>query len=465
MAAQLPKQLFWLEYVKRIIWDPFWWLIVMLFVFWVPFLRVWWWVIAPLLLSAQLKTLYLWWIRWDFAYPKLKWVVLEMIPPKEVLVPIKAMEDVFNVVWPLWDGANWRERWCEGELNYAPFWCSWEIVSTEGKIHFYLRVLAQHRASVETALFGHFPALEIHQVTDYVKNVPPNVPNAEWDLYGEDFILPKPEYYPIRTFDKFFEPQGERISAEEKRIDPINSLLESMSKLGPGENYWVQFITMPVQTSDEPDWPSEGHRAIAKISKRAEKKEKTFFQELTEVFGWLILGPTKEGSGEKAQYSWTSAEQTETGEREMVITPGEREIITEIDNKLKRAVFKTVVRAVYITKRDCWRSPHRVMMRSYLAHFATQNLNRLQFTGDTRPKVHYIWRKRRAFLRARKMFRNTVARLTPAFPNRQKYTAMLNTEEMATLFHFPIKISGASAPTLSSVDSKKSGPPPNLPVE
>ncbi|MBI3631452.1 MAG: hypothetical protein HY219_01115, partial [Candidatus Staskawiczbacteria bacterium] len=48
---------------------------------------------------------------------------------------------------------------------------------------------------------------------------------------------------------------------------------------------------------------------------------------------------------------------------------------------------------------------------------------------------------------------------------RQSISAILNTEEMATLFHFPIKITGLVAPTMARVESKKGGPPPNLPIE
>jgi len=42
---------------------------------------------------------------------------------------------------------------------------------------------------------------------------------------------------------------------------------------------------------------------------------------------------------------------------------------------------------------------------------------------------------------------------------------ILNTEELATIFHFPIKISGVSVPTVVGVEAKKGGPPANLPVE
>ena len=68
-------------------------------------------------------------------------------------------------------------------------------------------------------------------------------------------------------------------------------------------------------------------------------------------------------------------------------------------------------------------------------------------------------------MRARKMFRNYVLRFTPFFPERTQGMALLNTEEMATLWHFPIKITGLVAPTMSRVESKKGGPPPNLPME
>ena len=329
MARKLPSYLFWWEWVKKIIWDPFWWVILFLIILWVPFLRVWWWVFLPIMLQIQLKTLYLWYMGWDFDYAKQKWVFLEIIPPKEVLIPLKAMEDVFSAIWPIMDVANFREVWCDGELPNGPYWYSWEIASIEGKLHFYVRTLEQHRVAIESALFGHYPDIEIHEAQDYVKLVPPTIPNDEWDMYGEDWDLIKEDAYPIKTYEKFFEPQGERISAEEKRMDPIISLLEAMSKLGPGEHYWVQFTTVPVADYDEPDWRSEGQKIINKLAKRPEKKEPTLIEDLMHIARELIMGPEKEGEGESAKYSWVEQNKEESGEREMVLTPGEREIITK----------------------------------------------------------------------------------------------------------------------------------------
>jgi len=65
------------------------------------------------------------------------------------------------------------------------------------------------------------------------------------------------------------------------------------------------------------------------------------------------------------------------------------------------------------------------------------------------------------------MFRMAVLRFAPLFPERlaKDCNPILSTEEMATLFHFPLRVSGMISPAMGKVESKKAGPPPNLPVE
>ena len=125
--------------------------------------------------------------------------------------------------------------------------------------------MRQHKNVIETTLFGHYPDIEIREVPDYVKLVPPTIPNDEWNMYGEDYIFTQPDAVPLRTYEKFFEPQGERISAEEKRIDPISTLMESMARLGPGEHLWVQYVLYPVTDFDEPEWRKVGQKIVNKF--------------------------------------------------------------------------------------------------------------------------------------------------------------------------------------------------------
>ncbi len=442
-----------------------WWLFLFAIVLFFPFLRIWWWIFLPLMLAAELQELYLWWLRWDHNYANKKWVMLEMVPPKELLTPLKAMEDVYTVLWPtLHSPPNFREKWCEGILEFGAEWLSWEIASIEGKIHFYLRVTDGMRRSVEATLYAHCPQLEVREVPDYVKNIPSNLPNEEWDIYGEDFILGKKAALPIRTYEKFFEPQGEKISAEEKRIDPIASLLEQLAALGPGEQFWLQFILMTLDEEDEANYKKEGQKIISKIVKRPEKKKKTLRDEFMTIIRFIILGPVKVGEGEKASYKLVKPEKTETGENEMVLTPGERELVTEIENKLRKPVFRTFIRGFYVAKRANFKGANKTLTRSYFSHFFTPNMNFIKFSGKTRPKTKYLYRKSVPLQRSKRIMRNYINRFTPLFPDRKKEGAILSTEEITTLFHFPFKITGMAMPTTAAIQSKKSGPPPNLPM-
>ncbi len=466
MAVDISKLFFFRKQIQKIIVEPFWWVIAMMLVLYIPFLRVWWWLFFPFFLATELRTLYLWYMNWDYAYRNVKWVVLEITPPKEILTPLKAMEDIFTLLWaPIYNTPNWREQWCEGVVDDTPTWMSFEIASIEGSLHFYTRIPSDLRPTVETALYSYYPELEITEVQDYVKMVPQNIPNEEWNTYGEDFILGKPAPFPIKTFEKFFEPQGERLQTEEKRIDPIASLLELMSKMGPGENYWLQYIFASVDNAQEPEYFASAKKIIAKLARRPEKKTTSFFEDFMNVMANLVLGPVKVGSGEKASLQWRDAKKPEEAKGELLLTAGEREALTDVETKQKKLLYRTYIRAVYVAKRDNWRSTHRILARSFFSHFQTTDLNFIKFSGVTRPKTAYVFRKRIPYLRSRRIFRNYIARFAPLFPERRKEAALLNTEELATLFHFPIKITGLVFPTMSRVESKKSGPPPNLPTE
>jgi len=418
------------------------------------------------MLQVQLKVLYRWWINWDFDYANAKWVVLELVPPKEILTPFKAMEDVFSVVWPLMDVGNFREQWCDGELENGPYWFSWEIASLEGRVHFYIRCLRGHKPTFEMALYAHYPDLEINEVPDYTRLVPSTIPNEEWNMYGEDFDYRdgKEDAYPIKTYEKFLEPQGEKISAEEKRMDPILGLLEGLSRLGPGENYWVQFITVPVNKHDEPDIYKSAQKIINKIAQRKEKKEPTFMDELAYVARQFVFGPEKDGES----FAWPKLEEDdETGELRVSLTPGERETISEVERKMSKSLFRTTIRGVYVARRDAWKSPNRIILRAYVSHFSSEDLNQLGFRPESRTRIHYFLRERRVFLRSRKMLRNAVMRFPPMFPKRMSddLNPIMSSEELASMFHLPMRTTGMISPTLEKIESRKAGPPPNLPVE
>ncbi len=464
----------WLVPVKKIVLEPFWWAIVLIVVFSLPVLRVWWWALTPIILVFPTRKFYLWWMRWDVWYKDQKWVMLEVKPPREVLTPFKAMEDVFTTVWCVYDEPNWREIWCEGEFPLGAYWTSWEIASLEGEIHFYIRCLEEHRHLIESAIYSHYPEAEIGEVPDYTELVPKNMPTEYWTVYGEDYQMPKPHFYPIKTYPVFFEEKPE--IKEEKRIDPITSLIEDMARLSPGEYFWLQIITAPI-TENEIDFVTPAKRQVNKIARRPMPKERTLPDSIVGVLSdlayaiwdsisFLVHGKWTLPEDQERRIGAVSAGATETGEREMLLTPGEREVCTAIENKIKKTAFKTNIRGMYIATSDVVYKPHTRISRSYFPHFQTRNLNFIMFLGKTRTKVHYVWRGRRKYLRQRKILRNYLNRFPTFYPELTGPGNMiLNSEELATIFHFPARLSAVIAPAVSKVEAKKGGPPGGLPTE
>lgn len=429
-------------------------------------LKNWWWVITPWILYYPVTFLYLWWINWDIWNARKKWILLEIKPPREVLKPYKAMEDVFLALWYVIDSPNWREKWCEG-MPLSPAWFSVEIVSLGGEVHFYLRIEEGWKTTFESALYAQFPDIEISVAEDYTKNVPHDIPNEDWDLYGEDFYLMKPDPYPIKTYSLFFEEKPE-ILKEEKRIDPMNSLLEWMAKLQKGEQVWIQIVCTPITEAIVP-FIAEGRKIADKIARRPTPKTVPKRPLISDIADVLIYGKVPE-----AEKKPTEAEIIPP---EMKLTPGEKRVLTAIENKIAKYAYKVFIRTVYIYKKD---EPHTYsnykICRSYLGHFADADLNGFKYWGPTRVRIHYWARKTRLYLRKRKIFKWYIERVPSLFPRlsgrplfpfgpaKGKCWMVLNVEELATIFHFPIT-AAPLPPEVPRVEAKRGGPPPELPVE
>ena len=162
------------------------------------------------------------------------YVLLEMLPPKELERSPKPMELFFTALSGTVKSFNAYDRYVEGML---PSFFTFEIVGDSGDIHFYIRCQKKFQYLVEAHLFAQYPGLEIFEVPDYTEEVPSTVPNNEWDLWGVEFEALKPDLYPIKTYDRFEE------DVTGKMVDPLGGILEVLSKLPPGQKIWFQMVT------------------------------------------------------------------------------------------------------------------------------------------------------------------------------------------------------------------------------
>lgn len=420
-------------------------------------IKSWWWLPLPFILWPNFKFYWLW-RKNDLWYgKKIKPIILEIKIPKEVLKPIRAMEMVFGGLWQvLYQPPNWWEKWIDGEfqLSYAL-----EIASINGEPRFYIRLPEHSRGPAEAVIYSQYPEAEISLAEDYAKKVPQSIPNSAWNMWGTDYKLIKKDVYPLKTYKDF---ETEHEAKEEKRIDPLSILLEAMAKIKQGEQIWLQMRIKPI-TNEEKPWLDEAKKVRDELARRtnSKKKGKSIILEASE---FLLTG---------AMPAESKKEEKELLPPEMKLTPGERETIIKVEEKMAKPAFDTCIRFIYLGKRDVYFQPNLRLPMAYLAAFSTSNCNTMIPWGGkdgTITKIPKVWWiipnffiPRRLYLRKRQLFRRYVARTTPKFP-RGGGTFVLNIEELATIYHFPGK-SSASAPSLERIESKKGEAPPGLPTE
>jgi hypothetical protein len=423
-------------------------------------IKIWWWLPIPFLLWKPFSFIWLWW-RTDCFLKDKKFVLFEVKIPKEVLKPIRAMENVIDGLWQvLYDPPGfWWEKWIEGKvlLSY-----SFDIISVEGDIHFFIRTLEANRHSVEASIYSQYPEAEISIVSDYTKNVPADIPNKDWDLWGADYRLLRDNSYPIKTYKEF---ETEKEALEEKRIDPLAILFEASAKIEQGEQLWIQILAGPVADDDFP-WITRAKKLRDELVRRkAPPAKKSMFMEGADI---LIGG---KAPGQKG-------EEKEVIPPEMKLTPGERDIVAGLEQKIAKRGFKTSIRFIYLGKKDVFFKPKIRLPLAFFSAFATENFNMLVPYGQPLitkiPKSWFLplnlFRDRRLYLRKRAIFRKYKIRVNPYFPREKavgkgkKDVFILNTEELASIFHFPGK-RVAPAPFIERIEAKKGEAPPGLPME
>jgi hypothetical protein len=419
------------------------------------FLKAWWWAIAPLVLIKPFLNMWLWWRIETWLSTVYKPILLEIRIPKDSLKPIRAMENVIASIHAVvYQPPDWWEKWIEGQVQTTVFL---EVISVGGEIHFIIRFHSPYRQAVESSIYAQFPEAEINQIQDYTKLVPADIPNKDWDLFGSDYKLgKKDDHYPIKTYTSF---ETETESEEEKRIDPVASLLEALAKIKPGEQFWIQIGIEPMggDLATTQSWLASGIALRDKLAKRPEKaKMMPMAQEMVDI---IVTGKSFAAEEKKEDIF----------PPEMRLSPGEKDVLTAVELKMTKPIFNTHIRFIYMGKKDVWFKANFRLAFSYFSQYATANLNVLYPDGRTLTKIHKHWffpynyfRPRRTYLRRRKLFRHYVERITPFFP-RSGGTFVLNTEEVASLFHFPSWLV-SPVPGVPRVEAKK-GAPPNLPVE
>jgi len=415
-------------------------------------------VAGTVVLAYTARAFWLHYVQQNFI-AGIEWVLLEIVPPRDVVRSPKAMElFITNALFHFsykgalesyWQGAVW-------------FWFSLEIASIDGQVHFYIRTPSRIKSLIETQMYAQFPQAQVKVVEDYTLAVDKITADSAWNLWGCEFKLIKPGVYPIKTYIDFGLDKDPK---EEYKVDPISPVVELFGSIGKGEQMWVQIVITPSKKKfhtkgtwfKSHNWVEEGEIQIKKTLKPYSGQRQ------------LV--------SDKKKYSLE------------VRAPGFMdELIKGSARKMLKIGFDTGVRICYVAKKEAFnmnnRRNIRLIFRQYAAPYSNE-LTRINSTQAdafstnfinswfpaTKTTIRRLANRMLTEYREREFFHPPMRHkiripwpLSPyIFPNFfHHHIIILNSEELATLWHFPGQI--LKVPTLERIESKEASPPTNLPT-
>ena len=403
---------------------------------------------------------WIWWVHYvqqDFI-SGIDFVLLEIIPPRDVLRSPKAMElFVTNALYHFsykgglesyWQGAVW-------------FWFSLEIASIEGQVHFYIRTPTRIRGLIETQMYAQYPQAQIKEVEDYTLAVDEITTKSAWNGWGCEFQLDKHEAYPLKTYVNYGLDKDPK---EEFKVDPISPVIELFGSLQKDEQMWMQIIITPSKKVWHTHGTWFGHHDWVEESKIQIQK--------------LLLPYARENERKSRPGTYTTEFRTPDFFKNAV---------TAMSAKTAKIGFDTGIRIYYAAKKEAFNMSNRRNIRLMFRQYALPDCNQLSrknsTQGDAFGGVFTISKKTVMQLadrmlhdyRERDFFHESFRKLIfnqstipwplnivfwPVYFHSKTFT--LNVEEIATMWHFPGQI--LKVPTIERIESKEASPPTNLPT-
>lgn len=424
-----------------------------------PFSAMWWmmksggWLVILIVSVNGLWKMWLKEIRGAYL-GAIDYVFLAINVPKQTEQPPKAMENFFTHMTGIFSGKGTMvDRFWKGKLQDR-FSC--ELISKGGFVQFYVRVAAKYRPLLESAIFAQYPDAEITETTDYVLEVPQHWPDDNYDMWGSELVLTKPFVYPIKSYIGF----EDKLSGTFK--DPLATLFEYLSTLRQGEQAWIQIALVATDNA----WHKQGLDEVKRLIGQKVSSKPSPLDSLTkgllggivhiaheitrELFGFAGSTGGGDGGGAKAQ-SYPSLMQ--------FLSPGEKNVLEQIQMKLAKPGFFVKVRLMYLAPRQIFMKQRAMAgLLGAFKQFGILDLNTFTMDDVSKVSANYFFIPQRIARRQNKIMR--------AYRNRSAVGGsapyILNSEELATLWHFPMI--DVAAPLLGKTQSRRGEPPKTLPI-
>lgn len=416
-----------------------------------PIAFAWWffitigWIFPVFLFVYGIILGYQIWIRNEYKKQR-QYIILAIDVPKSNEQSPKAVENLFSHLSGAHQRLKFYHKWWKGEV---PESFSFEIVSIGGYIQFIIHTERHYRDLIEAIVYAQYPDAEISEIEDYTNRYKDEkFPNEKYQLHGSEVILTNKQWYPIITHKEF----EDTVSGELK--DPISSILEAMTRIGPGEELWFQILITPADN----DWSKGAKDEVNKIIGAKSKAKANPVESLvSEIFNLVEIG-LNPASAVPA----TNNKKDDGPPNQMLyLTDGDKEDVKAIQGKGGKPGFHTKIRYIYLAEKDKYVVQKSVQgMYGALKQFNSLGSN--GFKNDSRYFTGAIvfFKKRRLDWRRNKMLYRYSSRGHWFMPG--EFGPVLVATELASLWHFPTILT--KTPLVQKTEAKKAEPPISLPT-
>ena len=364
----------------------------------------------PLLLLVVAVPLWIAYVRSQYVF-NVPYTTLELKPGEATPQSARAMELVFYSLHHRTSIPRVKELLL-GEMRLP--W-SFEISASAGTVRFFMHIPKSHRQAIELRIRSEYRDVDIDEIRDYAREE--RFDPITMKLAVREYALGKPDPYPIKTYDVH--------EAEKKPHNPFNEFLEDLVGVGDNERLYFSITVRPHQRERKRFWEqeedtlhSDAHREISKI-----------------------LGP---------------------GGDLRSVPEGRQTLVAAIEQALKKPAFDCGIRAIYFADRQHFNQSRADGLDTLLNRFSDTELNEFKTYN---PRSVVAWPLSDLFAALPWMYEMYVHQLYRRrsffVPPYYGSPFVLNTAELATIFHLP-HITRASA--LARGSGRRLEPPTNLPV-
>lgn len=405
-----------------------------------------------------------------------KWVLLAVDIPAMFIQSPKAVEQIFTQLSGALVSINIIEKYWYGKKQKA---FSFEIISIEGYTQFLVRTETEFRDLVESAIYAQYPDAEITEVEDYVNNIPAHFPNPDYDVFGVEFKLAEEDAYPIRTYPHF----EHNISKDQIFSDPMAGILENFSRIGKGENLWLQVVVQPINN----EWKEKGIELVKSIVE--DKQHESSSPWLLKILGFpiqaivsLLQQATSSGDDHGGGKKKDDHKKEERPKGLSDLTPGKRAIVEAIEEKISKIGFRSKIQVLYAARKNTFH-PNRCIdgLVGAMNQFHVVSSNAIVPSLVTAVSYdkhgHKTNHMKNAFVERYMKRKMKGAHSSGGHGGHAKGHGknhgggghhpadpyILNIEELATIWHFPLP--NVRTPLVQKAGPKRAEPPPGLPME